>query len=617
MDIIAKKISKNILNCPICNKEIENKRAIVDQFDEFMDFNCEKCNKFLFILCENCNKKIFFKKNDNNNLPLNGMNGINIKCPYPSCGKYFYVTICPKCKRNQKIPKIIKEGELIKCNNEQKRCGYEYLQVRCPRKNCNDITYFARPKNFCNSPNGIIYNHKKKYIFQKISCNFCIRPIVYVSDEKQINRYYDSMQIICPYQECKKKFNRIICPVCSEINIIEGGYYLMGSKLKCNGCKNFFGKILCPKCLKINPLTKSFFKSGTIICSYTACGQKSEIINCIHCRKMNIFNGKPPIPGQQIKCGYCEKLFNEVYCPACNKLNPFPKGNFLFGKAYKCLYTYCEKTFQFFVCANCRTFSRTLETHEGKQYICNNCKTLLSNWGCPFCNQIIMDQNSSLKYGQQVRCPNEQCKKKYSFCRCFECKKLIFSKENQNILGLSVICNSCEKISVNIVCPNSKCKTKISILDRINDMDEGEKVKCENCNIEFEYSHNKENEIYENNLSILENMQGETIHFGESTIDDSYISIENLFIKSCNLYDNNKNKDNNNNTEIKKKSKLCILCHCNNKESVFYPCGHRCTCYKCAVYYFNIEKKCPKCQKDSEAIVPKIYEQFNYKETKI
>ena len=51
-----------------------------------------------------------------------------------------------------------------------------------------------------------------------------------------------------------------------------------------------------------------------------------------------------------------------------------------------------------------------------------------------------------------------------------------------------------------------------------------------------------------------------------------------------------------------------MICHCDEKESVFYPCGHRCTCYKCAVYYFEVFKKCPKCDKDAEAIIPKIYE---------
>ena len=52
----------------------------------------------------------------------------------------------------------------------------------------------------------------------------------------------------------------------------------------------------------------------------------------------------------------------------------------------------------------------------------------------------------------------------------------------------------------------------------------------------------------------------------------------------------------------------CIVCHNNLKESVFYPCGHRCTCYNCAVIIFAVNKKCPKCNNDAECIIKKVYE---------
>jgi hypothetical protein len=599
-------IQFKVQKCPVCNEVLENIKNIKDEFIQFKDINCNKCQKnFIFILCQYCNKKIFY--NTIKQLPLNGLNGVNIKCPYTSCGNYFYLTICPKCKYKQKIPKIIKEGELIKCI---KNCGYEYLQVRCPRKDCDDITYFSRPKNFCNSPNGILYNHKKKVIFQKISCNFCIRPIVYYSDEKEINRYYDSMKIVCPYKDCGKIFNRIICSICSEINIIEGGYYFMGHKIKCTSCKNYFGKILCPQCLKINPLSKNFFKTGTIVCSFTSCAKKSEIINCIYCRRINVFNNEneKPIPGQQIKCAYkdCEKIFNEVYCPSCEELNPFYEGDFIFGKVYECIYAFCKKKYQFFTCPECKIYSRTTDPEEGKKYVCNNCKTLLSNWGCPFCKKTIMAQKFNLKYGGMVKCPS--CQEKYSFCRCYECKKLIFAKD-KNILGLSVRCLSCLKFSVNVICPG--CNTRISFLDRNEDMEDGEKIKCENCCKEFVYQSipESENNIYTENLFILEGIKGEAINFGKNQVDEKYLSIENLMIKT-NLY-NNDDGNNHKENKIRKKNNLCILCYCNNKESVFYPCGHRCTCYKCAVLFFERYKKCPRCNEHSEAIVPKIYEQFN------
>ena len=122
-----------------------------------------------------------------------------------------------------------------------------------------------------------------------------------------------------------------------------------------------------------------------------------------------------------------------------------------------------------------------------------------------------------------------------------------------------------------------------------------------------------EDDIYCENLSVLKNIQGMPIQFGESRVDDNYLFFENsVLIKDNNLYesDNNETNSNNHNHNIcnydknliakNKAHNLCILCHCDKKESVFYPCGHRCTCYKCAVFYFEMYKKCPRCNQDSQ-----------------
>ena len=51
-----------------------------------------------------------------------------------------------------------------------------------------------------------------------------------------------------------------------------------------------------------------------------------------------------------------------------------------------------------------------------------------------------------------------------------------------------------------------------------------------------------------------------------------------------------------------------MICHNNIKESIFYPCGHRCTCYNCAVIIFVVNKKCPKCNQEASCIIKKVYE---------
>ena len=442
--------------------------------------------------------------------------------------------ICPKCKLCEKHKKIIKESEIIKCENE-KDCGYQYLQIRCPLINCNDILYLPKPKQYLiNGANVMTYNHKKIFLFQKINCHLCVRPIVYKSDKKEINRYFDSMKVVCPYEDCKKSFNRIICPIYSEVNILEGGYYFMGNRIQCSKCKSFFGKILCPKCLRINPLIKYFFKSGYMICRYSECEKKSYIVNCIHCQRMNVFNEKVPIPGQKIKCAYkdCGKEFNEVYCPSCNELNPFFNGEFSFGKSYKCLYKFCSKFYQLFICPNCFSYSIMSKRQEGKKYTCFNCKTLLCNWRCPFCKKTILDKNSTLQYGQMVKCPS--CTKKSSFFRCFECQQLIFSEENKYILGSFIVCQECSNYSVNIVCP--ECNSKITFLNRKDCMANGELIHCSKCEKEFRYYTKDnlnfhENDIYSKNLSVFSEIaQGESINFGENTIDENYKSIESSII---------------------------------------------------------------------------------------
>ena len=116
-------------------------------------------------------------------------------------------------------------------------------------------------------------------------------------------------------------------------------------------------------------------------------------------------------------------------------------------------------------------------------------------------------------------------------------------------------------------------------------------------------------EIYSDNLSILEEIQGEIIQFGKNCVDENYLLIENSLINS----DSYKQESN----VIQKKDEknnMCMICHSNIKESVFYPCGHRWTCYNCAVYFFTMFKKCPRCDKVATCIIQRIYEQFNYSE---
>ena len=52
----------------------------------------------------------------------------------------------------------------------------------------------------------------------------------------------------------------------------------------------------------------------------------------------------------------------------------------------------------------------------------------------------------------------------------------------------------------------------------------------------------------------------------------------------------------------------CMICRNNRKESIFFPCGHRCVCYNCAVLFFSVYHKCPKCKCKAKCIIKKVYD---------
>ena len=299
-------ISKNeLIVCPECSEslnkiKIGKENAIKNILDELIKIKCKKCMiEFCYIDCPYCDKKIYMKMHPKE-LEYNGLNGFNINCPYKSCENVFYFTKCLKCQRIQKQKTYIKEGNIIKCTYDD--CKYEYIQVNCPVKYCSDIMGVKKPKLCTNFPFGIMTLHKKKIevMFQKINCYYCWRPIDFTSNRNHRNKYNECQVIKCPYEDCKKKFNRIICPYCSNENYVNNGWYKMGSQIKCNSCKNEFGKILCSSCGKINVCKGSYFQSGKLKCGFSNCLKENYMINCIYCRKLNIFNNEIPINGQTI-----------------------------------------------------------------------------------------------------------------------------------------------------------------------------------------------------------------------------------------------------------------------------------------------------------------------------
>ena len=623
--------SKEQILCPQCLEPVELKNDLMAsngvydipiqstiEIVDFMGLSCQKCDlEFTFVFCAYCNKKIYMKRHPISDALYNGLNGTNIKCPYRSCSQFFYLTKCPKCKIFQKQKKYVKEGTTIICINEQCKC--EYIQANCPYKYCTDVVTMEKPKSLTNYPIGIMVIHRREIMYQKINCYYCWRPIVYPSEKNNKNKYCECQRVECPYNDCKRIFNRIICCYCYEEIYINDGWYEMGSQIRCPNCKKFFGKILCPSCGKMNTCEKNYFRLGNMKCGFNNCLKENNMINCLYCRRLNILDEKIKIGGQVIKCAYCKNTFNEILCPFCKKSNIFPLADFSFGKVYKCQYLTCMKEFQFLMCPQCAVYSYIKETNEGQKMKCQNCKILFMNWGCPFCKSNIMDENTNLQIGEMIKCPNEACHKVYSFIGCSVCHKLIFSNENESILGKSIKCpyQKCKAYTVIIYCP--LCKVKTIYSGKKTNFEEGEEISCGNCKQKYNFKNNN-NSLYKGKLIVLGHIEGKAIKFGVGQVDENYLALQELLIS----YKKNSliapplliNEQNNDQAIVQKSDDSsknntlgeCIVCHNNMKESVFFPCGHRCVCYNCAVIVFAIIKKCPKCNKEAICIIKKVYD---------
>ena len=635
--------SSNDFLCPFCFELLP--KININEL-EFTPIKCSKCLKlFTFLFCVHCKKKIYFHSKEDKEDELNGLNGFNIKCPHLNCEKYIFISKCQKCKKRQKFPFFIPEGKPITC--QFKECNNNYIYINCPIKNCPEYCNLKKDVSIGNYPDGILYVHKynsvnEKIMFQKIICHYCHRPIVYYTTKDDIQRYYEGQKIICPYEDCKQSFNRVICPFCNIETIFHNGYYRMGTKIKCGNsdCQLEFTKIICPCCQKILKFVhkNSFVEGFLLTCGYQKCKYQCQIVNCVYCRRINYFDKNNFLfPGQAIKCHYsdCQKIFNQIVCPFCKEYNIFPNGDFFFGKKYQCMYKNCLRFFTYFICPQCKNFIlKKNDCEEGLNNKCEKCKTIYFNTGCPFCKRIILIKEKIIESGLLIQCPNMECQKIFSFFPCPNCKRSVISKNKHNVFGKCLKCSFCKCLFVPIKC--KECNTKIILKDR-DELDLEENIKCPKCNKNFFPNYENDNPPLKDNMILFPIIEGKGIKFGKAKVDENYLLKSEYLIKNIKLYtpsvkgdksinegDLNDNIDNNktkvyyqnpflydsffnyNNKNII--SGFCMICHNLPIESVFVPCGHRCACYNCALTFFISYKKCPKCNSDSRTIIKRIYD---------
>lgn len=571
---------------------------------EFDNIKCNHCQYiFTFIYCVFCNEKIMMKINQTSE-KYNGLNGFNIRCPFKSCNKIFYISECPECSSLNKTKNFIGENNIITCTKED--CHFQYLLVNCPYKFCPDIIRTPRAKCLSGCPMGVIITHQRKILYQKITCLGCRRPICFGTRKEKQNKYHEGQRVVCPYPDCQKVFNRLICSFCSKENYIDKGWYEYGSSIQCTVCKENFGKILCTSCGELSICKEKFFKFGEYICGMENCRKVNNLMNCLYCRQINIMENKIPLYGRRIKCGYCFKSFCKITCPHCSGLNRFPYANFFFGKLYKCQYFNCNKEFQILICSKCYEYNAIAIKKEGHKYQCEKCKTIYMNIGCKFCKLNILFENcNELKSGNLIKCPNITCNKIFSFMECYKCEKLIYSEENESIYGTVKQCSNpnCLENTIMTLCPF--CNKRVLCKGR-NSLEENQSTRCKNC--KRIYTFHRQRIGYQGEAKILGELEGKPFEFGKGEIDENFLAKQDLFFTKNDISETKGEEYIFNQSLNFRNFGACIICHNNKKESVFYPCGHRCSCYECAISVFTSEKKCPKCKEEIICVIRKVYE---------
>jgi len=457
-------ISNDILElvfCPNCLLDLSK----IDEFKDMKLFQdnklilCKFCEKSFFtVKCYHCKRRHFFRENCI-------IDGINIKCQYLDCGKYFSRSCCAECQKNLYYPDKYLEGTIVKC--PFKECEKIFSKILCPNNNCKTIINF---KNGLLSKDisyreGLFVNCKDENCnaenFAKMNCLHCSRRLVWFYPKNIL----EGQKIICPHEDCGMSFNKIYCPHCNKCNLYKKGLLEIGAKITCiyKECGKSFNKIFCPHCFKTNIfLNGNYIEGIKTTCVYNSCAKNFQMLTCANCKRINIWKNANYLIGQNIICAYadCGSCFSKISCPHCNRINIFSDSNnnfYTFGKTYKCIFPDCRKEFANFVCPDCKSGLNLSSAYQGgNKVICGvkDCKASFYNFKCPFCFGTIFDLGAKYKFGQSLKCPFESCLKIFNYNICMKCKKGIFHKQNDYKEGQQIQCpyKECGESFVSVYC---------------------------------------------------------------------------------------------------------------------------------------------------------------------
>lgn len=303
-------------------------------------------------------------------------------------------------------------------------------------------------------------------VFKSFTCNFCsnvnytVKCICKTLIISRVPMYF-GQKISCT--SCQRNMNIVPCPVCKQMNLWNGDYY-MGAYINCFQCKSLtFQHIACPFCHEpnfwvTNKSILSYYKCGLPVNCYV-CKKKFQHLMCPHCHEANFFNNVDYIQGIKQNCSSCKQSFQHVNCPGCGDPSFYKNCDFSFGKNYKC--RECKANFCMSICDKCGSsnsiVNKIIEVNTS-YFECCSCKNQYNLLSCPFC------RGPNYPITEKGKCAGNMC---------LYCKKVF------KVLD----CPVCNHVSCCVCAENSSknkhkcafCKTETANTNKIDEISENRK----------------------------------------------------------------------------------------------------------------------------------------------
>lgn len=110
-------------------------------------------------------------------------------------------------------------------------------------------------------------------------------------------------------------------------------------------------------------------------------------------------------------------------------------------------------------------------------------------------------------------------------------------------------------------------------------------------------TNNRKRKSSESSLSEFEESKKPKLEKKRDTIDDVQVTKSSKDVEKNEQRSLDSNEVSQPRVSDQKHSELCIMCNINPKNSIFLhgSIGHMCSCYKCAIRTWGINKRCPLC----------------------